>query len=105
MRYSKKHVNEIIDQVVKAFEEVNGLSYEEEKAVDLIKEEHLLIDRRISSLPEYKTEVVRDFMETSLSYKELMKKYHCSMRTVKALLLKCAENDERVYDEIELRRH
>ena len=106
MRYSKKHVNEIITEVIKALEEFNGEScYEELKEIELIREEHLLIDRRTSSLPEYRSDVLRDFMELKFSYKELMMKYHCSMRTVRSLLMECAENDERVYNEIELRRH
>jgi len=107
MRYSKTHVNEILALVAGAINDANPHdeflmpSYE----IEIIKEEHLLIDRRISSLPEYTTEVLKDFMSNKYSYKELMKKYHCSMRTVKSLLLSCAENDERVYHEIEIRRH
>ncbi len=106
MRYSKKHVNEIINEVVKALEEFNGEScYEELKEIELIREEHLLIDRRLSSIPEYRSDILRDFMTLKLSYKELMRKYHCSERTVKKLLLECAEDDERVYAEIDFRRH
>ncbi len=103
MKYSKKHVNEIIDQVIKVLE-VHPLAGEE-KEIELIREEHLLIDRRISSIPEYRSDILRDFMTLKLSYKELMRKYHCSERTVKKLLMECAEDDERVYAEIEFRRH
>jgi len=106
MRYSKKHVNEIIEQIM------NELNFQgccdeagNEKALELIREEHLLIDRRISSLPEYRSDILRDFMVLKLSYKDLMRTYHCSERTVKALLMECAEDDERVYAEIEFRRH
>jgi len=102
MRYSKTHVNEIIDKVVKATYQYKYIT-EFLPQLELIKEEHLLIDRRLSSLPEYATDVVRDFMETGLSYKELMRKYHCSERTVKLLLNECAEGDERIQQELDLR--
>ncbi len=106
MRYSKTHVNEIIDQVMAIINEcVNNDQVIDTSAIELIREEHLLIDRRKSSIPTYRTEILRDFMEFKLSYKELMAKYHCSQRTVKSLLLECAEDDERVYNEIEYRRH
>ncbi|MBW2663727.1 MAG: hypothetical protein JRD93_17560 [Deltaproteobacteria bacterium] len=106
MRYSKTHVNEIVDQVVEVFNEaINNQQVVDEHALEMIKEEHRLIDRRKSSIPEYRTEILRDFMEMKFSYKELMKKYHCSMRTVRSLLLECAEDDDRVYAEIEFRRH
>lgn len=108
MRYSKTHVNEIVNKVIELAEETqlgieNSLTFQRD--LELLKEEHLLIDRRKSSIPTYRTEILRDFMEFKLSYKELMTKYHCSMRTVKSLLLECAEDDQRVYDEIEYRRH
>ena len=112
MRYSKTHVNEIVFAVIKAYQEavLNQVEIDQTIAwpneeIDLIKEEHLLIDRRKSSIPEYRAEILRDFMELKFSYKELMDKYHCSMRTVKSLLLECAEDDVRVYNEMEFRRH
>jgi len=104
MRYSKTHVNEIVNQVIEVFANMVDLALTGDE-IELIREEHRLIDRRKSSIPEYRTEILRDFMEFKLSYKELMKKYHCSMRTVRSLLLECAEDDERVYAEIEFRRH
>ena len=104
MRYSKKHVNEILDQVIEAVK--SKFDYPTiDSQIEMIREEHLLVDRRKSSIPEYRTDILRDFMQLKLSYKDLMKKYHCSMRTVKSLLLECAETDERVYNEIEYRRH
>lgn len=102
MRYSKKHVNEIVDQILRECEVELDTHYE---SIELIREEHLLIDRRKSSIPEYRSDILRDFMQLKLSYKDLMKKYHCSMRTVKSLLMECAETDERVWAEIEYRRH
>jgi len=106
MRYSKKHVNEIIEQILTSVhEDISNEMVVNHDAIKLIKEEHLLIDRRLSSIPEYRSDILRDFMTLKLSYKELMGKYHCSERTVKKLLLECAEDDERVYAEIEFRRH
>ena len=102
MRYSKTHVNEIVDQILNECH-IDIQLYG--GAIVLIREEHRLIDRRKSSIPEYRNEILRDFMELKFSYKELMGKYHCSMRTVRSLLLECAEDDERVYNEIEQRRH
>ena len=104
MRYSKKHVNEIVDAVVEAFSEIPMDRYNAERQVELIREEHLLVDRRTTSLPEYASEVVHDFVELKLAYKELMSKYKCSMRTLKKLLHECSESDPRVYEEIEYRR-
>jgi len=108
MKYSKKHVNEIVDEILNLTIQVLQKSidtYEFDKEVALLREEHLLVDRRMSSAPEYSSAIIRDFMEFKLSYKDIMKKYHCSMRTLKSLLLECAENDERLYMEIESRRH
>jgi hypothetical protein len=106
MRYSKRHVNEIVDSVMEVFINLPDVDqYDCERKIELIKEEHLLVDRRVSSLPEYATSVVKDFMELKLSYKELMAKYHCSLRTLQRLLLECSENDQRIYDEMEFRRH
>jgi len=106
MRYSKTHVNEIVDQVIEVYGILPGIDQTEaEHQIEMIREEHMLIDRRKSSIPEYRAEILRDFMKFKLSYKELMAKYHCSMRTVKSLLLECADEDERVYEEIEWRRH
>ena len=107
MRYSKTHVNEIIDQVLNKANEsfiagFNPVAFDND--IRLIREEHLLVDRRVSSLPEYTADILSDFMKLSLSYKELMAKYHCSFRTLRAVLLEAAEQDQRVYDEIELRR-
>jgi len=103
MRYSKTHVNEIIDQILNSIDDDSfSVPWDE---IELIREEHRLVDRRKSSIPTYRTEIVRDFMEFKLSYKELMAKYHCSQRTMRSLLLECAEDDERVYAEMELRRH
>ena len=108
MRYSKTHVNEILDQVFKAMRETDlGIENNNHfvKELELIREEHLLVDRRKSSLPEYTSLILHDFMERKFSYKELTEKYHCSKRTVRSLLFECAESDERVYNEIEARRH
>ncbi len=108
MRYSKTHVNEIVHLVINAADRIApALSTDAtfQHDLELIREAHLLIDRRTSSIPEYRSEIIRDFMELKLSYKELMKKYHCSMRTVRSLLLECAEDDERIYNEMEFRRH
>ena len=105
MKYSKKHVNEIIDQIIETVYEAQANHKPPANGIELIREEHLLIDRRKSSIPMYRTEILHDFMALKLSYKELMRKYHCSMRTVRGLLMECAEDDERVYNEIEFRRH
>jgi len=102
MKYSKKHVNEIVDQVISIMK-ADPLDMDHQ--LEMIMEEHMLIDRRLSSTPEYRSEILYDFMFHKLSYKEIMKKWHCSMRTVKSLLMECAEADERVYTEIEFRRH
>jgi len=105
MRYSKKHVNEILEQVLELYANLPEVPhYEISQQISMIKEEHLLIDRRVSALPEYASNILEDFMVGLMSYKDLMKKYHCSMRSLKSLLLECAESDERVYDEIDLRR-
>jgi hypothetical protein len=104
VRYSKKHVNEIIDQIVYNLLSDEIDTYKIQEAVTLVKEEHKLIDRRTSALPEYASEVVHDFMKRQMAYKELMKKYHCSFRTLNTLLLECAESDPRIYEEMELRR-
>jgi len=105
VRYSKTHVNEIIDQVMEAMPipEVDAHIFENQ--LMLIREEHLLVDRRKSSIPEYQTDIIYDFMTLKFSYKELMKKYHCSMRTVRTLLMECGEDDPRIWAEIEYRRH
>ena len=108
MRYSKTHVNEIVLQIRMAiYQHIPEAQSNADinKEIELISEEHLLIDRRKSSTPEYRTEIVHDFLVLKYSYKDLMKKYHCSMRTVKSLLMECAEDDVRVYNEIEFRRH
>ena len=107
MKYSKTHVNEILDQVFEAMKATElGIENNHKfiKEIDLIREEHLLIDRRKSALPEYASEIVFDFLNLHLSYKELMEKYHCSFRNLRAVLYELAESDERVYEEIELRR-
>jgi hypothetical protein len=108
MRYSKKQVNKIIDRVISAAHAAElGLEHNVkfEKRVELIREEHLLIDRRVSALPEYTTSIVSDFLELKLSYKDLMEKYHCSGRNLRGLLMECGESDDRVWREIESRRH
>ncbi len=107
MRYGKREVNMIIDQMVVAArmagKEVVEFDTKFEHTVDMIREQHKLIDRRISSLPEYTTEIIIDFLEKELSYKELMRKYHCSERTLKTLLHGAALVDDRVKAEVELR--
>jgi len=109
MRYSKTHVNEILDQVINAVHdryaetEMQDLALAD--AIGLIREEHLLVDRRKSSIPEYTNEIVFDFVTLKLSYKELMAKYHCSMRTVRSLLIAEAEHNDHVEAELEYRRH
>jgi len=108
MRFGKKQVNNIIDQVVEAVNKRYAESehdYELETSIKLIREEHLLIDRRVSSLPEYTTSIVKDFLELKLSYKDIMLKYHCSQRSLRGLLAECADSDDRVWKEIESRRH
>lgn len=107
MRYGKKQVNKIIDRILSAAYATelgleNSVKFEHE--LEMIKEEHLLIDRRVSSLPEYTTEIVQDFIDYKLSYKDIMLKYKCSQRNLRGLLAECADNDERVWQEIELRR-
>lgn len=107
MRYTKTQVRGIVDEVVRAMEGAelgieNNTHFQRE--LELIKEAHLLIDRRLSPLAEYRTDVLRDFMETRLSYKDIMRKYHASLQTIKTLLAECAENDERVNEEIEARK-
>jgi hypothetical protein len=106
MKYSKKHVNEILDQVITAANEAIELEdpFKLDKEVELIREEHLLVDQRKSALPEYASEIIFDFIKLQFSYKELMEKYHCSFRNLRSLLFELAEDDERIYDEIELRR-
>ncbi len=101
MKYSKKKVNIIIDQIINCIgiEHIIGI----ENELDFIREEHLLIDRRVSSINEYVGEIIVDFLELKYSYKELMKKYHCSMRTIRSLLIGAAHNDERVKAEIQFR--
>lgn len=107
MKYSKKHVNEILDQVFNSMK-ATGLGIENNhnfvKDLELIREEHLLVDRRKSALPEYASEIAHDFLNLHLSYKELMEKYHCSFRNLRSVLFELAEDDERIYNEIELRR-
>jgi len=102
VRYSKTHVNEIINQILNECD-VEIDTYD--KIVLLIREEHLLVDRRKSSIPEYQTDIIHDFMILKFSYKELMKRYHCSLRTVRTLLMECGEDDPRIWAEIEYRRH
>ncbi len=108
MRYGKNRVNIIIDAILKAAYKT-GLGLENnvkfEKRVEMIREEYELIDRRISSLPEYTSNILKDFLELRLSYKDLMLKYHCSERNLKGLLLECAESDDRVWHEMDVRRH
>ena len=107
MRYGKKHVNEIINRILKAAEDT-GLGVENNfkfgKELELIKEEFMLVDRRVSSLPEYTSNIVRDFVEFKLSYKDIMEKYHCSQRNLRGLLMDCADGDDRVWKEIVSRR-
>ena len=106
MRFGKKTVNKIIDRVVAAANcSVNFDSCAFEKEVETIREEYLLVDRRISSLPEYTSNIVADFLDFKLSYKDIMEKYHCSQRSLRSLLWDCADADDRVAKEIELRRH
>ncbi len=108
MRYGKMHVMRIIDQVVAAAESAElGIenSAKFQTALELIKEEHLLIDRRTTSLPEYRTNILMDFMDIRMSYKDIMAKYHCSMDTLKKLLIECGENDDRILEEMESRKH
>ena len=107
MRYGKKQVNKIIERILSAaYKTELGLenSTQFEHELELIKEEHLLIDRRVSSLPEYTTQIVADFIEFKLSYKDIMLKYKCSQRNLRGLLAQCADSDDRVWQEIELRR-
>ena len=106
MRYTKTQVNTVVDRVVKAMEATDlGIenSHVFQKQLEDIKEEYWLIDRRKTSLPEYTSEILFDFMELKLSYKELMAKYHCSFRSLKVVLDGCADGDDRVMDEIEAR--
>ena len=108
MRYGKHKVNEIINTILEAAYKT-GLGLEHnikfEKRVEMIREEHELVDRRVSSLPEYISDILKDFLELRLSYKDMMLKYHCSERNLKGLLLECAESDDRVWNEIDERRH
>jgi hypothetical protein len=106
MRYTKTQVNGIINEILYiAYKTGLGLenSIHFTRDLELIKEQHLLIDRRKSAIPEYRSEILRDFMEFRMSYKDIMNKYHCSERTVKALLQECAEEDGRVMKEMEFR--
>jgi len=108
MRYGKKKVNVIIDLVLEAaYETKLGLEHDVkfEKRVEMIREEYELVDRRVSALPEYISDILKDFLEARLSYKDIMLKYHCSERNLKGLLLECAESDDRVWQEIDVRRH
>ena len=108
MRYGKKQVNKIIDRIMSAaYATELGLenNHNFENELEMIKEEYLLIDRRVSSLPEYTSNIVADFIEFKLSYKDIMDKYHCSQRSLRSLLWDCADSDDRVAQEIELRRH
>ena len=107
MRYSKTQVNEIVDQVMGAAHDNFDTDLDDgfAAAVDLIREEHLLVDRRLSSIPEYLNDIVFDFVTLKLSYKELMAKYHCSMRTVRSLLMEESESNEQVAAELKYRRH
>jgi len=107
MRYGKREVNMIVDQLVIAArmsgKDVVKFDVKFEHQVEMIREQHKLIDRRISSLFEYTTGIIIDFLDKELSYKDLMRKYHCSERTLKTLLCGAALVDDRVRDEIELR--
>ena len=107
MRYGKKKVNRIVDQILVAArmagKDVVGFDVEFEHKVEMIREQYRLVDRRLSSTPEYATEIIIDFLEHALSYKDLMRKYHCSERTVKSLLLDAASSDHRIRDEIAYR--
>jgi hypothetical protein len=108
MRYGKKKVNKILNEVLAAVYSTElGVEHNHKflTMLELIKEEHLLVDRRVSSLPEYTTAIIIDFIEYKLSYKDIMKKYHCSQRSLIGLLVDCAEGDGRVRAEIEFRRH
>jgi len=107
MRYGKREVNMIVDQLTVAArmsgKDVVEFDVKFEHQVEMIREQHKLIDRRSSSLPEYTTEIMIDFLDKELTYKELMHKYHCSERTLKTLLHGAALVDDRVKDEIWLR--
>ena len=108
MRYSKAQVNEIVNKILDAVKATdlgaeNNADFQ--YRLEMIREEHLLVDRRKSSIPEYRNDILRDFMDVKRSYKDIMRKYKCSMRTLRSLLDECAEDDPRVAEEIELRRH
>lgn len=108
MRYTKTKVNKIIDRIIDAVSESDSAVGNDIKLlskISMIKEEYLLVDRRVSSLPEYTSEIIHDFINNQHSYKELMKKYHCSFRTLMVTLNDGAVSDDRIRDEIELRRH
>lgn len=107
MKFTKKQVNEILEKVMDAMKAADlGIENNHKflHEVKMIREEHLLIDRRKSSLPEYASEIAFDFLNLHFSYKELMAKYHCSFRNLKMLLDELAESDERIAEEIELRK-
>ena len=106
MRYGKRQVNEILDKVLDAAKTAiaEQNQYYLEKQVELIREEHLLVDRRKSALSEYTADILFDFLTLKMSYKELMEKYHCSFRNLRNVLDECAENDVAVADEMQLRR-
>jgi len=107
MRYGKCKINKIIDQIVIAArmsgKDVVEFDVKFEHQVEMIREQYKLIDHRSSALPEYTTEIIIDFIDKQLTYKELMSKYHCSERTMKTLLHGAALVDDRVKDEVWLR--
>lgn len=107
MRYAKQTVNKIVNRVIDAFKSADlGIenNHHVMEKIELIREEFQLVDRRTSSLEEYTTEIVYDFMKNQFSYKELMKKYHCSFYLLMKVLEDCAESDPRVAKEIDFRR-
>jgi len=106
MIYSKRKVNEIIDHIITSInEDVARVNYSvDDDAVNLIREEHGLIDNRTTAIVTYASDIRWDFVTLRLTYKELMEKYHCADRTVRTLLVGMAEDDSELAIEIESRR-
>ena len=106
MRYSKTQVNEIIDKLrdrAQASFDRYWSDVDFEYQIDLIKEEYGLIDKRTRDFDFQLSEIIEDFVSMRLTYKEIAKKYHTSEKNIRRMLNESADDDERIYYEMEYR--
>ena len=103
MKYGKKKVNRIIEQILEIVYHDASISDNAFEKIEFVREEHLLVDRRTSNTRYYLSEIINDFAGHKMSYKDLMKKYHCSERTMKGLLQGIVDANPAVKDEMEFR--